>query len=89
MNCPAISTQNDLRGFCMKYPTAPKKHFYTLIAFVLVMGPFVPWVQTFQDGKKYEGEWKLDKKEETGTLWVKRCNKFVKQYAGDWVAGIM
>lgn len=49
MNCPAISTQNDLRGFCMKYPTAPKKHFYTLIAFVLVMGPFVPWVQTFQD----------------------------------------
>lgn len=33
----------------MKYPLAPKKYFFTLIAVVLIMGPFVPWVQPFQD----------------------------------------
>ena len=45
--------------------------------------------QTNSDGSKYEGEFKQNQYHGSGSMWVKRGKKNVKQYAGCWESGMM
>lgn len=45
--------------------------------------------QTNSDGSKYEGDFKRNLYHGSGSLWVKKGKRSVKQYTGNWVNGKM
>lgn len=45
--------------------------------------------QTNPDGSKYEGEFQRNQYHGSGSMWVRRGKKSVKQYAGSWKNGQM
>lgn len=46
-------------------------------------------IQINPDDTKYEGEWRNNKYDGRGTLWVKKNNAYARQYVGGWRDGNM